>query len=70
MKEIAEFLGRPLTDELAEKIAFFSTMDQMKKSYDKHEKDDPEGIKHTRVLGKMKFLHKGMYRWLNDFFLS
>ena len=37
--------GRPLTHDLTEKIAFFSTMAQMKKSYDKHEEDDSQEIR-------------------------
>ncbi len=60
VKKIAQFLGKSLSNEVAEKVAHFSTMDEMRKTYDKHEEDNPEGIKHTRALGQLKFLNKGI----------
>ena len=61
VKRIAKFLGHPLSDEQAEKVAHLSTMDEMRKTYDKHEKEDPNGIMNTRRLGMLKFLNKGMH---------
>ncbi|XP_072050084.1 sulfotransferase 1B1-like [Amphiura filiformis] len=59
VKKIATFLGRPLSDEIAEKVAHFSTMTEMRKTYDKIEQENPEGNKHTRGFGKLKNLNKG-----------
>ncbi|XP_072021875.1 sulfotransferase 1B1-like [Amphiura filiformis] len=59
VKRIATFLGRPLSDEIADKVVHFSTMTEMRNTYDKHEQDDPDGYKHTRAFGKLKYLNKG-----------
>ncbi|XP_072050078.1 sulfotransferase 1B1-like [Amphiura filiformis] len=59
VRKIATFLGRPLSDEIAEKVVHFSTLGEMKKTYDKHEQENPGGIKHTRAFGKLKYLNKG-----------
>ncbi|XP_072050677.1 sulfotransferase 1E1-like [Amphiura filiformis] len=59
VKRIAQFLDRPLSEELADKITSLTTIKEMKNTYDKHEETDPEGIMHTRAFGTLKFLNKG-----------
>ncbi len=53
VKKIAEFLGISLSDEQIEKVAHFSTMDEMRTMYEKHVKD------------QLKYLNKGNCLYFN-----
>ncbi|XP_072172948.1 sulfotransferase 1B1-like [Diadema setosum] len=64
---IANFLGRPLTDEVLDKVVEHSSFSGMKKSYQKVE-EQKDGQMLTKSLGKQPYMSKGVIgNWKSRF---
>ncbi|XP_071511888.1 sulfotransferase 1B1-like [Diadema antillarum] len=64
---IANFLGRPLTDEVLDKVVEHSSFSGMKKSYQKVE-EQKDGQMLTKSLGKQPYMSKGIIgNWKSRF---
>ncbi|XP_072051234.1 sulfotransferase 1C2-like [Amphiura filiformis] len=58
VKQVAEFLGKDLTEEVIDKITSLTTIDAMHETYDKLE-EEPGGNIRTKAFGMLPFLNKG-----------
>ncbi|XP_038051171.1 estrogen sulfotransferase-like isoform X2 [Patiria miniata] len=60
VRDIAEFLQRPLAAEQIDRVVELTTFDGMMKTYQQIEAEDPSKIFRTRALSVEPFLKKGI----------
>ncbi|XP_072029691.1 sulfotransferase 1C2-like [Amphiura filiformis] len=59
VKQVAEFLGKNLSEEVIDKITSLTTIDAMRKTYDELEAEPGSNMRRTKAFGVLSFLNKG-----------